>query len=44
MNWLRKAARRAKRLIRDNWRSVWEWYIERERLKQIRRREELGDL
>jgi hypothetical protein len=23
---------------------LWEWYLERERLRQIRRREELGDL
>jgi len=40
MNWLRKAARFAK----DHWQSLLDWYLERERLRQIRRREELGDL
>jgi hypothetical protein len=38
--WWRKAAR----VIRDNWQSLLDWYLERERLRQIRKREELGDL
>ena len=40
MNWLKKAAR----LVADNWQSILDWYQERERLRQIRKREELGDL
>ena len=40
MKWLRKAAR----LVRDNWQTLLDWHQERERLRQIRRREELGDL
>jgi hypothetical protein len=38
--WLRKA----RKLISDNWQSLLDWYLERERLRQIRKREELGDL
>jgi hypothetical protein len=40
MKWLRKA----KRFLQSHWQSVLDWYLERERLRQIRRREELGDL
>lgn len=39
-NWFNKA----KRFVADNWRSLLDWYIERERRKQIQRREEMGDL
>jgi len=40
MKWLRKA----KQLFADNWQSLLDWYLEREKLRQIRKREELGDL
>lgn len=40
MKWFRKA----KKLISDNWQSLLDWYLERERRKAIQRREEMGDL
>ena len=44
MNWLKKAATKAVRLVKDKWRAVADILLERERLRQIRKREELGDL
>ena len=40
MRWFKRLTRFAK----DHWQTVLDWYLERERLKQIKRREELGDL
>jgi hypothetical protein len=36
--------RKAKRLLQANYQLLQDWYLERDRLRQIRRREELGDL
>jgi hypothetical protein len=41
---MKRWLRQAKKLIADNWQSLLDWYLERERLRQIRKREELGDL
>jgi hypothetical protein len=38
--WLKKA----KAFLQANYQLLQDWYLERDRLRQIRRREELGDL
>ena len=34
----------AVRLVKDNWQSLLDWYLERERQKAIEKRQEMGDL
>jgi hypothetical protein len=44
MRWLKRLTRKGVQLVQAHWQTVLDWYLEREKLKQIKRREELGDL